>query len=161
MLTRLQSFFDFLTVEDSFRSVSEDLARSMAKRANGMIHVKDYLALAAILGYQKPHLVFEIGTYLGLTSDFILELVSTSRVVSIAYVNLTLGLFGTKYNNSELSREQVGSLVHRSHRDRFVQIIGDSHVLSAQDLILEYGRFDLVIIDGDHSREGVRSDTEL
>ena len=52
-------------------------------------------------------------------------------------------------------------MVHPGRRSRFTQLIGDSHKLIAEDLLEDYGHFDLVLIDGDHSYEGVLQDTEL
>ena len=161
MLTRIDSFFDFFAVDDSDRFVGQSLASKAASKADGMTHQKDYEALAAVALHTKPRLVLEIGTYLGVTSDFFLEMLPECRVVSIAYVSSRWNVFGNKLNNSGLSKEQIGSCVHESRRARFTQLIGDSHRLDSNDLVNKHGRFDLVFIDGDHSRDGVAQDTEL
>src|SRR5688572_7872124 len=109
MLLRRASFFDVLGVEREARVRAERLARTAAERARGMCDVEDYLALSAFLVYARPRAIFEIGTYLGVTSDFFLELLPECRVVSIAYVRPGFGLLGKKYNNSEIGKGEVGS----------------------------------------------------
>ncbi|MFC1792548.1 class I SAM-dependent methyltransferase [Planctomycetota bacterium] len=161
MLNRVDSFFDFFALDDSDRLLGQRLASEAAARANGMTQQKDYEALAAVCLYRKPQHIFEIGTYLGVTSDFFLQLLPECRVVSIAYVNRKWNILRKKLNNSGLSKKQIGSHVHQSRRSRFTQLIGDSHELRANDLLENYGPFDLVLIDGDHSYEGVLQDTEL
>lgn len=161
MLNRVDSFFDFFALDDSDRLLGQRLASEAATRAHGMTHQKDYDALAAVCLYRKPQLIFEIGTYLGVTSDFFLQLLPECRIVSIAYVNPKWNILSKKLNNSGLSKKKIGSCVHQRRRSRFTQLIGDSHKLRANDLLENYGHFDLVLIDGDHSYEGVLQDTEL
>ena len=161
MLNRVDSFFDFFDLDDSDRLLGQRLASEATARANGMTHLKDYEALAAVCLYRKPQLIFEIGTYLGVTSDFFLQLLPECRIVSIAYVNRKWNILRKKSNNSGLSKKQIGSRVHQSRRSRFTQLIGNSHELRANDLLENYGHFDLVLIDGDHSYDGVSQDTEL
>ena len=161
MLTRVDSFFDFFALDDSDCLLGQRFASEAANRANGMTHQKDYEALSAVALYRKPILIFEIGTYLGVTSDFFLQLLPECKVVSIAYMNPRWNIFGKRLNNSGLSKKQIGSCVHRSRRSRFIQLVGDSHKLKTSGLLKKYGCFDLVFIDGDHSRKGVLQDTEL
>lgn len=161
MLNRVDSFFDYFALDESDRLLGQRLASEASARANGMTHQKDYEALAAVCLYRKPQLIFEIGTYLGVTSDFFLQLLPECRIVSIAYMNRKWNILRKKLNNSRLSKKQIGSRIHQSRRSRFTQLIGDSHKLRANDLLENYGHFDLVFIDGDHSYEGVLQDTEL
>ncbi|UCC98542.1 MAG: class I SAM-dependent methyltransferase [Phycisphaerales bacterium] len=126
-----------------------------------MMHSKDYLALSAILLHYKPRLIFEIGTYLGVTSDFFLRILPDCEVVSIAYPRVLLSSLRKAYNNSELSLQEIGSHVVPERRNRFHQLYGDSHKLTADALVKRWGHFDCVFIDGDHCAEGIRQDTEL
>jgi methyltransferase family protein len=85
-------------------------------------------------------------------------LLPKAELISVAYANHD----GAKqYNNSELPAERIGAEVNPRRRSRFFQIIEDSHRLSGSSLIQQHGRFDLVLIDGDHSSEGVLADTNL
>ena len=158
MLNRVDSFFDYFALDKSDRLLGQRLASEASAIANGMTHQKDYEALAAVCLYRKPQLIFEIGTYLGVTSDFFLQLLPECRIVSIAYMNRKWNILRKKLNNSRLSKKQIGSRVHQSRRSRFTQLIGDSHKLRANDLLENYGRFFLVFIDGDHTDEGVFQD---
>jgi len=161
MLYRVDSFFNWFDIPDSARLKAEQMSDTACKAAKDMVHLNDYLALAAILLHYKPKLIFEIGTYKGATSDFFLQLLPDCQVVSIAYVRPFLSFLGKNYNNSELSRKDVGSYVGTEKRNRFHQLYGDSHKLTADTLREKFGLFDLVFIDGDHCRDGVRQDTEL
>ena len=161
MLHRVPSFLEFFQIDPDQRRHAMDLVHTTAERSKGMMHVNDLEALAGLLLSHKPKLIFEIGTYLGNTSDFMLQLLPESRVVSIAYVNPAMRLFGKSYNNSELAREQVGSMIDASRRSRFTQLYGDSHKLEAPKLVAQFGRFDMMFVDGDHSGAGVKQDTKL
>ncbi len=83
------------------------------------------------------------------------------EVVSIAYANSRWNLLAKRFNNSELLPERIGSEVAEERVSRFRQVYGDSHQLDPSRLVADFGTFDLVFIDGDHSRSGVRQDTEL
>lgn len=132
---------------------------SIASR--GMTRLNDYLALSAVLLQYQPERIFEIGTYLGVTSDFFLRLLPDCEVVSIAYVGGLFSSFGKKYNNSSLPKKRIGSLIGPERRSRFHQIYGDSHKLSTDSLKDRFDVFDFIFIDGDHCVDGVRKDTEL
>jgi predicted O-methyltransferase YrrM len=161
MLIRIHDFYDFFAISERERTQGKRAAALAGEKAQGMTDINDYEALAAIALHFRPHRIFEIGTYLGITSDFFLSLLPECRVVSIAYQNPRWRFFGKSYNNSELTRKQIGSKVLGDRRTRFTQLYGDSHELESQSLLREHGHFDLVFIDGDHSREGVSQDTEL
>ncbi|MEM9826884.1 MAG: class I SAM-dependent methyltransferase [Planctomycetota bacterium] len=167
MLTRIEDYFAYLGVSAPDRERGLAVAWQYGEIADGMTHRRDYEALAAVALHFQPRRIFEIGTYLGVTSDFFLTLLPESEVVSIAFVprrwslrNIR-SLRGRQYNNTELTRRQVGSKVDASRRKRFTQLHGDSHQLQAASLIQRFGKFDLVFIDGDHSAQGVKLDTEL
>jgi len=161
MLCRVKCLFDWFNIPASARIRAEQLSQEAFKASAGMVHLNDYLALSAVLLRYKPKLIFEIGTYLGATSDFFLRLLPDCEVVSVAYVRRFLSFAGKNYNNSELSPKDIGSYVGIERRNRLHQLYGDSHKLKPGTLIEKFGLFDLVFIDGDHCRQGVRQDTEL
>lgn len=161
MLTRFTHLSFFLDLSETMIARAEAAAKRAAERAEGMTHHRDYEALAAVALCFQPRRIFEIGTYRGVTSDFFLSLLPESRVVSIAYENPRLRIFGGHSNNSELGRTEIGSMVSSENRPRFTQLYGNSHKLDSKSLRRECGPFDLVFVDGDHSRMGVAADTVL
>jgi predicted O-methyltransferase YrrM len=161
VITRIESFVDFFGLDDSARDLVRQKAAAAGERAKGMTHQRDYEALAAVALHLQPRRIFEIGTYLGVTSDFFLQLLPDCTVVSIAYVNPESKGTADRFNNSDLAKEKIGYRVHADRRNRYTQLYGNSHDIVARDLIDQFGSFDLVFIDGDHSRSGVAQDTEL
>lgn len=159
MLTRVDDFFGVLDTPAAARETICASAANYALRSGGMMHENDYVALGALLLRYRPERMFEIGTFRGVTSDFCLSLEARLQIVSIAYLNAPGE--PRRYNNSSLRPDQVGSQIDSLRRERFTQLIGDSHQIRAADLEARFGAFDFVLIDGDHSTEGVRSDTEL
>src|SRR5437773_3011416 len=155
MLIRVDSLFDLFELNEESRERGRASAASASARAGDMMHIKDYEALSAVLLHYQPRQIFEIGTYLGVTSNFFLDLLPETRVLSIAFCNSRLAFWRQSFKNSGLSRRQIGSAVDVARRSRFTQLYGDSHGLDAQALVEEYGAFDLVFIDGDHTRSGV------
>jgi predicted O-methyltransferase YrrM len=161
MLVRINDFASWFGLTSTQVTLLQDRAESAAREADGMTHYQDYLALGAVCLSRQPDRIFEIGTYLGVTADFFLTLCPEAEVVSIAFVSPMPRLLGQTYNNSELRRSQVGRAVKPADRSRFVQLFGDSHKLKPVELCSRFGAFDLIFIDGDHSREGVTQDTAL
>ncbi len=161
IVERIHSFFDWFSIDPKRRSELELLAEEAALLAKGMTDHKDYLALAAILEKTQPKTIFEIGTYNGITTDFFLQVLPECKVVTIAFINPENSFFKKKYNNSELTEDEIGSYVAKERRSRYTQIFGNSHELKAKQFKEEHGEMDLVFIDGDHSAKGVHQDTEF
>jgi hypothetical protein len=161
MLTRMDDFFAYLNVDPADREIGLRMAEAYAGKSSGMADANDYRALAAVALHFRPKRIFEIGTYRGVTADFFLALLPECSVVSIAYTNPPWRWLGRRYNNSELPRKKIGSAVDASRRHRFTQLYGNSHKIDPSRYIKQHGRCDLVLVDGDHSAEGVALDTEL
>lgn len=158
MLIRVADFAGFFQLSPSEKIRLMRAAEFSALKADGMMHENDYCALGAVLLALRPKKIFEIGTYLGVTADFCLSLLPESELISVAHVNHDNA---KQYNNSELPADRIGAEVDAVRRSRFSQIIGDSHLLDSRSLIRQHGRFELVLIDGDHSAEGVFADTDF
>lgn len=158
---RVKDFFGFFDISLERQQALELLAQEAAYQAEGMTHLNDYLALAAILEIAKPKMIFEIGTYKGVTSNFFLKVLPDCKVISIAYLNPKSRFFSKRFNNSELKIEEVGSMIDSQNKDRFIQVLGDSHSLIGQEMVKKFGPMDLIFIDGDHSKKGVAQDTRL
>lgn len=161
MIRRIDNFYDYFKLSEDEKIFCRLRAGRAALKADGMLALQDYEALAAVLIKFKPVKIFEIGTYLGITSNFFLNFLPEANVVSIAYINPAPGKSSQYYNNSELDSETIGSEISSKNRNRFTQIYGDSHELEIDKLLKKQGHFDLVFIDGDHSLNGVTQDTSL
>jgi predicted O-methyltransferase YrrM len=158
LLQRHADWFSLLKVSPAKREAARQVMERTLDISQGMMHRIDIDSLAAAVLHCKPKRVFEIGTYRGASSEMILQLLPEVQVISIAFVNDEPG---RKFNNDELSATDVGALVSAGNRDRYTQLIGDSHKIDPKEFVRDHGKMDLVFIDGDHSREGVRQDTEL
>ena len=161
MLNRVEDWFAYFNISEKDTLRGRALARAALGPSAGMMDYADLVALAAALLRLKPRKIFEIGTYLGASSNFFLDLLPKTHVVSIAYISPDQLEGRASYNNTELSLDKVGSLVSAENRSRFTQLIGDSHAIVAKDFIKNHGRMNFVFIDGDHSRSGVAQDTKL
>lgn len=161
IIDRIKCFYEWLEIPSERREQLLQLAQEAALLSEGMTHLNDYLALGAILEAFQPKQIFEIGTFKGITSDFFMQVLPKSKVISIAYINPKKEFFKKRFNNSELSPQEVGCYVHPSRKERFVQIFGNSHNLIAKEMVEKFGPMDLIFIDGDHSLNGVKKDTDL
>jgi predicted O-methyltransferase YrrM len=159
VLQRHADWFSVLKVKDAPRDRAQAIMARTLQQSAGMMHQKDIEALSALLLSLKPKRIFEIGTFRGASSELMLRLLPKAEVISIAYVSETQGK--RQFNNDELTVDEVGALVSAENRDRYTQLIGDSHKIDPDAFVRDHGRMDLVFIDGDHSREGVRQDTAL
>lgn len=158
MLQRHADWFSLLKLDPALRERSRAVLERTFEISQGMMHRIDVESLAAAVLHCRPKRVFEIGTYRGASSEMILQLLPEAEVISIAFVN---DQAGRQFNNDELGVDEVGALVSPGNRGRFTQLIGDSHKIDPAAFVAQHGRMDLVFIDGDHSREGVRQDTDL
>lgn len=159
MLQRHSDWFSLLKVDPALRARSRDVMERTLEISQGMMHRMDVEALSAALLHCRPKRVFEIGTYRGASSEMILRLLPETQVISIAFVSEPQA--GRQFNNDELSVQDVGALISPENRGRYTQLIGDSHQIDPAAFVCDHGQMDLVFIDGDHSREGVRQDTAL
>jgi cephalosporin hydroxylase len=123
------------------------------------IQVKEEIAqLLGILQRMRPRTLVEIGTANGGTL-FLLTRVSSSCAVIVS-VDLPSGKFGGGYLPSLVQ-------VYRSFataKQNVVPMRADSHdpvTLTNVKRLLDEDPIDFLMIDGDHSYEGVRSDFEL
>jgi len=73
-------------------------------------------------------------------------------------VDLPGGLWGTSKSPTHL-RRAIANLGHRGYKCSTV--FGDSHTAATKRLIVGRGPYDAILIDGDHTLEGVTRDWEL
>ncbi len=168
MLQRIEDWFSYFNIHESDAQRAKDLAAESLGPSAGMMALGDFHAMAAALLHHKPKVIFEIGTHMGATSNFFLQLLPKVRVVSMDFIPATQlsedaniydgSLFG---GGDGLELAQVGSLVSAENRARFTQLIGDSHQIVARDFTARHGLMDFVFIDGDLSHDGMVKDTAL
>ena len=138
MLFREKDFSKWFGLNrDQTDSLNEN-AKSAALQAEGMMDYQDYLAIGAYCLAYRPENIFEIGTYLGTTTNFILNLLPNATVISIAYIN-PFRLFSRQlYNNSELAKGKIGRNITKKNRYRYRQLFGDSHQLNSKKLAKQF-----------------------
>jgi predicted O-methyltransferase YrrM len=126
--------------------------------------------LSALVSYLKPQNLFEIGTYNGYTT---LHLASNSSLNSTVYtldlppdfeIDLQNQEQLSKYSYddilvAELSKKNVLNRMYKNseYKRKIIEIFGDS---KSYDFSPYYGKMDFIFIDGNHSYEYVKSDTE-
>lgn len=109
----------------------------------------DMLFVCAIAKHRKARRILEFGTYLGRTTYHLTYASPSAHVTTVALPDAQAAVYGAF---------EVGSFYRGTAREkRITELRLDSGQLDEQ----EYERrFDFILIDGDHSYEGVRSDSE-
>jgi hypothetical protein len=108
----------------------------------------DLTTLATVSKFVKPLRIFEFGTYVGRSAKVLLQNArSNSELITVDLPH-----------DQHPERIDIGRDVRNGpEAARITFLSGDSKTL---DLSKWYGTCQLVYIDGDHSYEGVKSDTE-
>lgn len=122
--------------------------------------------LAALTRHLNPRAVFEIGTYSGFTAlHFAHNTGAEAQVYTLdlpADYRPSSGPGKLSYDDKlvlELSQRNIHGRIYRDtpEETKIVELFGDSRTF---DYAPYLGKMDLVFIDGNHSYEYVRSDTE-
>ena len=116
----------------------------------------EYFCLAALARSSEPSLAFEIGTNRGRSTRLIAEMAPEHAKV------YTLDLPPERMLDGKCFKEARGEFIgeeFRNHpaRSKITQLYGDSKTF---DFSPFHGRCDFIFIDGDHSYEGVKADTD-
>jgi predicted O-methyltransferase YrrM len=132
-------------------------------RGGGGTRVDELAVLASVTCALRPSAVFEIGTFVGRTTSVFILNAPGARVFS---VDLPLdtrpeALAGDGYLETDVAlvtRRRVGAFLHDAGlADRYTQILCDSRALDPSQHL---GSVELAFIDGAHTAEYVRNDTE-
>ena len=122
--------------------------------------------LAALTRHLNPRTVFEIGTYNGFTTfHFAHNMEAQAEIFTLdlpADAALSSGQGKLSYDDKlviELSRKNIHNRIYRGtpQESKIAELFGDSRTFDYSPYL---GRMDLVFIDGNHSGDYVRSDTE-
>lgn len=116
----------------------------------------EYLCMAGLVKALAPRRVFEIGTNRGRTTRLFGEMSPAGAKIYTLDLPPEEMLTGQCF--PEARRELIGEAYRKSPvRRKITQLYGNSHTFNFSPYA---GRMDLVFIDGDHSYQGVKSDTE-
>ena len=118
----------------------------------------DFAVLASLINDFKIKSVFEIGTWKGYTSAMMLNLPTIKRIKAID-INDSFNLPNIGNPTHPLSSPEIYGEYAKKHakllKKKYELVFCDSKLYEPTE------QFDLVFIDGDHSYEYVRTDTEL
>ena len=135
--------------------------RSAVPPRNGIGNVQPYelIVISTICNYLKPGLVFEFGTFNGMTTlHFAMNSPESARVVT---VDLDPGDPRRELVNDDtyyISDNQVGQMFHDAvERSKIEQIFADTTTFNHSQY---QGKADLIFVDAGHEYDLVRSDTE-
>jgi len=121
--------------------------------------------LSALVYYFSPQNIFEIGTYNGFTTYhfainsppnckiYTLDLpanFNTDKTQGYSYDDLMVVKLSLEYTQNRIFQRYP-------EKDKIIELFGDS---SQFDYSAYHGKMDLIFIDGNHSYEFVKSDTE-
>ena len=162
---RLADFRETRTWRDML-AAGEFAAVNHAGMDKRVMRPVEVLVLAALTRHLKPRTVFEIGTYGGFTTlHFAHNMGPEGRIYTLD-LPPGAGAAGENARLSyddrqvmELSRKNIHNRIYRGtpQESKIVELFGDSRTF---DYAPYLGQMDLVFIDGNHSRDYVRSDTE-
>ena len=113
--------------------------------------------MAQQIADKKPKTVIEIGTAYGETFWLLCQICPDDA--TLISVDMPNGAFGGGYTEKDIPR-----LKAFAKKDQTIHcILGDSHLEETKSKISEQvkGGIDVLIIDGDHSYEGVKKDFEM
>jgi predicted O-methyltransferase YrrM len=120
-----------------------------------------YYALGALVQHYSPKTVVEIGTFLGVgTLTICMNAPTDSKIVTVDLPDHVVGrLVGTDYHLAAIARSRCGEAFRNGpFESRITQIRQDSTKL---DYVTIAPDADFVFIDGGHSYDMIRADTEI
>jgi len=145
------------------RSPNDRIQLPMPMPAGGGTRLDELAILASVARTLQPSVVFEIGTFAGRTTSVFILNAPNARVFSVdlppeasAESLAAEGYLGTDV--ALVRQRQVGAFLRKTGlADRYTQILCDSRVLDASR---HAASVELAFIDGAHTVEYVRNDTE-
>ncbi len=136
---------------EKFYSEEKDAKKSYTNWPEKVMYA-DHLALLKIIDKFKIKTIFEIGTWEGFTSALLCRIPSVKKIVALDICDE----LNVEYNHGMhplSNRKRYGKYARKSKK--YSIIFEDSKTYEPKD------EFEMVFIDGDHSYDGVKNDTEL
>ncbi len=144
------------------QAVDVSIVRAFDRQADVSVSAQEIMTLAAIARFRRPRRILEIGTFDGSTTlNLAVNSPAESLITTVDLPPDWKGEFARRVPEALVNFTGAASVgaqfQNTAHAARIRQVYGDSAAMDWSDL---GGPFDLIFVDGNHSYDYVKSDTE-
>ncbi|MDD5193709.1 MAG: class I SAM-dependent methyltransferase [Candidatus Nanoarchaeia archaeon] len=136
-----------------------DFPKSMQVKDGSLTSLKEFEALVSLCKLSNPKNIFEIGTFEGYSTYTLVKNSEDSIIYTLDLPNKNIIL---KYNVGDLNQKYISQnkqiiFLNKIEKSRIKQLYGDSAVFDFKKF---YDKMDFIFIDGSHTYEYTKNDTE-